>query len=154
MPERRSEGIDFLSVVSAGFFFLLIGGIFVATPHLSNKIDNFAHDFHKTEMWPGVSSYAPTSNHPEFYNALFQFCLIFAIFQVVILATRFILKESVRRKSRTFSSLFFWFGAATALNLLKAGSIDWFIFLGWLIVFIGMVITVRSVISFVFWKKR
>ena len=154
MSERRSEGIDLLGIVSVGFFFVLIGAIFAVTPNLPSKIDNFVHDFQQAEVWPGTSFYAPASNHPVLYNALFQFCLIFAIFQVAILAMRFKLKESIGRKSGTFSGLFFWFGAATALNLLNAGSIDWFIFLGWLIVLIGIVITVKSAISFAFWKKR
>ena len=152
MSKRHSEKIDLLGIASFGFFLALIGVIFAITPNLPDRIYDFYHDFQLQEAYPGVSLPAPVSNHPVLYGALFQFCLIFAIFQVVILVARFILKESIKRKSGTVSGLFFWFGAAVALSSLKSGSIDWFIFLGWLVVLVGTVIVVRSAISFAFWK--
>lgn len=72
-----------------------------------SEIDNFVHDFQLENVYPGVSFHASASKHPVLYNAMFQFCLIFAIFQVGILVTRFFLKESISRKSGTFSVLFF-----------------------------------------------
>lgn len=153
LSERYAK-IDLLGIASFGFFLVLIGVIFAITPDLPDRIYDFYHDFQLQEVYPGgVSLPAPASNHPVVYGALFQFCLIFAIFQVIILVVRFILKESIKRKSGTFSGLFFWFGAAIALNLLKVGSIDWFIFIGWLVVLVGIVIVVKSAISFAFWKK-
>lgn len=152
MSERYPEKIDILGIASFGFFLVLIGVIFAITPNLLDRIYDFLHDFQLQEAYPGMSFPAPASNHPVLYGALFQFCLIFAIFQVIILVARFILKESIKRKSGTFSGLFFWFGAAVALNLSKAGSIDWFIFIGWLVVLVGTVIFVKSAISFAFWK--
>ncbi len=152
LGKRPSEKIDILSIASFGFFLVLIGVIFAITPNLLDRIYDFLHDFHLQEVYPGISFPTPASNHSALYGALFQFCLIFAIFQVVILVARIILKESIKRKSGTFSGLFFWFGAAVALNLLRAGSIDWPIFLGWLVVLVGTVIVVRSAILFAFWK--
>jgi len=133
---------------------LTLGMIFAAAPDLPRKIYDFGRDFRLQQVYPGVSFFAPTSNHPVVYNAAFQFCFIFGVFQVAILGARFVLRESVRRKARTFSNLIFWFGAAAALWLLMAGSIDWFMFLGWLVVLIGIAIAVRCAINFVFWEKR
>ena len=154
MNKKRRRGIDILGIASLGFFLVLIGVIFAFTPGLPGEISDFAHDLELQEVYPGVSFYAPVSAHPVLYNAAFQFCLIFAVFQVAILAARFILKESIGRKSGTFSGLFFWFGAAAVLRLLMAGSVDWFIFLGSLVVLVGIVVTVRSSIAFATWKKR
>ncbi|KUO39487.1 MAG: hypothetical protein AVW05_04380 [Hadesarchaea archaeon DG-33] len=153
MSERRPEKIDFLGIASFGFFLALTGVIFAVTPELPSKIYDFFKDFQLQLVYPGVYFYAPASNHPILYNVAFQFCLIFAIFQVVILVARFILKESISRKAGTFSGLFFWFGSVAALSLLKSESVDWFIFLGWLIVLVGIVITVRSSISLAFWPR-
>lgn len=155
--ERRSEKIDFLAIVSLGFFLLLVGMIFAATPDLPSKIYDFGRDFGRQLVYPGVYFYGPVSpvtSHTVVYNAAFQFCIGFAVFQVAILAARFALNESIGRKAGTFSGLFFWFGAATALWSLMAGSIDWFMFLGWLVVLIGVVIAVRCAIALVFWKSR
>lgn len=151
LSERYGK-IDLLSIASFGFFLVLVGAIFAITPDLPDRIYDFYHDFQLQEAYPGVSLPAPVSNHPVLYGALFQFCFIFGIFQVVILVARFFLKESIKRKSGTFSGLFFWFGAAIALNLLKAENIDWFIFIGWIVVLVGIVIVVKSTISFAFWK--
>ena len=151
---RYPEKIDFLAIVSFGFFLLLVGMIFAATPGLPGKIYDFGRDFRLENAYPNVSFFAPTSDHPVVYNAAFQFCIGFAVFQVAILVARFALNESIGRKAGTFSGLFFWFGAAAALWALIAGSIDWFIFLGWLVVLIGVVIAVRCAIALVFWKSR
>jgi hypothetical protein len=151
---RSSERINILAIASIGFFLLLVGMIFAATPNLPREIYDFGRDFTPEKVYDNVSFLAPTSDHPVVYNAAFQFCLIFGVFQVAILSVRFVLRESVRRKAGTFSGLIFWFGAAAALWMLMAGSIDWFIFLGWLVVLIGIAITVRCAITFVFWEKR
>jgi hypothetical protein len=146
---KDRERIDLLGIVSIGFFLILAGVILAANPGLPSRIYEFFLDFRLQPVYPGVSFYGPASvsGHETVYSAAFQFCLGFAIFQVAILAARFILHEPARRKAGTFSGLFFWFGAAAALWLLVAGSIDWFIFLGWLVVLVGLAITVRCVIA-------
>lgn len=153
LSNKQREKIDLLGIASFGLFLALIGVIFAVTPELPSEIFDFVKDFQLQLVYPGVYFYAPASNHPILYNTIFQFCLIFAIFQVVILVARFMLKESISRKSGTFSGLFFWFGSAAALGLLKSESIDWFIFLGWLIVLVGIVIIVKSSISLTFWAR-
>ena len=150
---RYPKKIDFLAIVSAGFFLLLVGMIFVATPNLPREIYDFFRGFRLQQVYPGVSFFAPTSNPAVVYNVAFQFCFVFGIFQAAILGARFVLNDPVGRKAGTFSGLIFWLGAAAALWLLIAGSIDWFIFLGCLAVLIGIAIAVRCAITFVFWKS-
>ncbi len=150
---RYPKKIDFLAIVSAGFFLLLVGMIFATTPNLPREIYDFFRGFGLQQVYPGVSFFAPTSNPTVVYNAAFQFCFVLGIFQVAILGARFVLNDPVGRKAGTFSGLIFWFGAAAALWMLMAGSIDWFIFLGWLVVLIGIAIAVRCAINFVFWKS-
>lgn len=152
---KYPEKIDFLAIVSLGFFLLLVGIIFASTPDLPKKIYDFGRDFRLQTVYPGVSFYGPSSvsSHTAVYNAAFQFCIGFAVFQVAILAARFAINDSIGRKAGTFSGLFFWFGAAAALWALMVGSIDWFMFLGWLVVLIGVVIAVRCAIAFVFYGK-
>lgn len=150
---RYPKKIDFLAIISAGFFLLLVGMIFVATPNLPREIYDFFRGFRLQQVYPGVSFFAPTSNPAVVYSIAFQFCFVFGIFQAAILGARFVLNDSVGRKAGTFSGLIFWFGAAAALWLLMSGSIDWFIFLGWLVVLIGIAIAVRCAINFVFWKS-
>jgi hypothetical protein len=150
---RYPKRIDFFAIVSVGFFLLLVGVIFAAAPNLPREIYDFFRGFRLQEVYPGVSFFAPTSNPSVVYNAAFQFCFVFGIFQAAILGARFVLNDSLGRKAGTFSGLIFWFGAAAALWMLMAESIDWFVFLGWLVVLIGIAIVVRCAINFVFWKS-
>ncbi|MFH1821698.1 MAG: hypothetical protein ABH852_04580 [Methanobacteriota archaeon] len=153
MAKNSSKKVDIIGLLSFGMFLLLVGSIFASTPQLLNKIFDFARDFHLQEVYPGVKFFAPSSTHPVLYNVVFQFCLIFAVLQVFILIARFVMKDSVGRKAETFSSIVFWLGAALALNYLVAGTIEWFTFLGWIIVAIGLSITVRSAMVLVFRGK-
>lgn len=147
MSRERSKKTDMLGIVSLGFFLVLIGAIFMTTPSLSDKIRLFFHDFQLEEVRPSVYFPIPKSSHQPLYNAVFQLCLAFAVFQVLILIARFGLREPINKKSETFSGLFFWFGAAAALNSLSTGGIEWLTFWGWIVVLIGAVIVVRSTIS-------
>lgn len=154
--KRGSEKIDVLAIASIGFFFVLIGIVFAANPDLITKISDFFRDFELQEVYPGVSFYgpaSPVSTHSVVFSAAFQFCFAFAVFQCGILAARFALRESVGRKAGTFSGMLFWFGAAVGVWALMAESIDWFMFLGLLVVLVGLVIAIRCTISFVFWRE-
>lgn len=151
--EKYSRKIDILGITSIGFFFILIGIVFLANPDLLTKILDFFHDFELQEVCPGILFYGPASppsTHAVVYTAAFQFCFGYALFLCGILFARFTLRDTLGRKAWTFSGILFWFGAAAGVWALMAGSIDWFMFLGLLIVLIGLVIVVRCMISLLF----
>jgi len=149
MNRKHSEQKDFLGLVTLGFFLLLVGAIFAVTPNLSDRIYDFFKDLKFQEVYSDVYFPTPRSDHPVLYNAVFQFCLAFAIFQLLVLGARFVLKESIDRKAGTFSSLLFWFGAAWTVNLLMSKAFGWFAFLGWLVTLAGISLVVKSVITLV-----
>lgn len=154
MKEKSSKKVDILGLVSFGLFLLLVGTIYVYTPNLIDGIKNFIQDFRIQQIYPGASFFAPSSNHPVLYNAVFQFCIIFAILQIGVLIARLVLRESIGRKAGTISGIIFWLGAAFALNSFMVGVIDWFVFLGWLVIIVGIVVTARSAIALVFYGRR
>jgi len=148
--ERRHEEHDKLSLASFGFFLLLIGVIWVITPNLSQRVIDFSKDFKPEEFFPNVSLPAPVHRHPAVYTALARFCFVFGLFQIAILALRFFFRDPLSRIAGTFSGIVFWLGAGFVANLLAAGDIEWFGFLGWLIVFIGLSLVVRSLLILLF----
>lgn len=144
--EWRSEGTDWLSIVSFGFFLALLGVIWMITADCSSEVVDFIKDlFKNTEGLP-----APDYPHPVVYTAATQFCLAFGVFQIVILALRFLLRESVDRKAGTISGIVFWLGAGFFLNMLAVGDIGWFGFLAGLIICVGLLIIVSSLVKLLF----
>jgi hypothetical protein len=149
--ERRHEEQDKLSLASLGFFLLLIGVIWVITPNLSQKVIDFFKDFELTEeIFPNVLLPAPAHHHPIVYTAVARFCFVFSLFQIAILVLRFFLREPLDRVAGTFSGIVFWLGVGFVSNLLAAEAIEWFGFLGWFIVFIGLSLVVRSILVLLF----
>jgi len=149
--ERQREKRDILGLASFGFFLLLIGVIWTVTPDLHQKIIDFFNDFKRTEeIFPNVSLPVPTGSHPEVYTALAQFCFVFGLFQIVILVLRFFFREPVDRIAGTFSGIVFWLGVSFVSNQLADGAIKWLGFLGWLIVFMGLSLVVRSFLVLLF----
>jgi hypothetical protein len=149
--ERQHEKRDILGLASFGFFLLLIGVIWTVTPDFHQKIIDFFNDFkHTEEIFPNVSLPVPTGPHPEVYTALAQFCFAFGLFQIVILVLRFFFREPVDRIAGTFSGIVFWLGVGFVSNQLADGTIEWLGFLGWLIVFIGLSLVVRSLLVLLF----
>ena len=149
--ERQHEKRDILGFASFGFFLLVIGVIWVITPNLSQEVVDFFKDFKlEKEIFPNVFLPAPAGPHPVVYTALSRFCFVFGLFQIVILVLRFFFREPLGRVAGTFSGIVFWLGVGFVSNLLAAGTIEWFGFVGWFIVFIGLSLVVRSVLVLLF----
>ena len=144
--ERRREEQDKLGFASLGFCLLLIGVIWIITPNLFQKVIDFFRDFEIAEISPNIFLPAPVHHHPVVYSSFARFCFVFGLFQIVILVLRFFFREPLDRVAGTFSGIVFWLGAGFFSNLLAAEAIEWFGFLGWLIVFGGLSLVVRSLL--------
>ncbi|MEM4201591.1 MAG: hypothetical protein QW786_00055 [Candidatus Hadarchaeum sp.] len=149
MVEKARGKPDIIGLLSLGFFLVLLGAIFSTNPDLHVKVYAFLKDLRLQEIYPGVKFFAPRSSYLEVYTAAFHFCLALAVFNVLMLGLRFVLREPWGRKAGTASSILFWSGAAFSFNWLIGGLIDWFTFLGIILIFIGGSIVLGSVIRLV-----
>jgi len=149
--ERRHEKGDILGLASFGFFLMLVGVIWIITPNLLEEIRKFFEDFKlEEEVFPNVFLPAPVHHHPVVYTAIARFCFVFGLFQIFILVLRFVFREPVDKIAGTFSGMVFWSGAGFVANMLSAGTIKWFAFLGWIIVLIGLSLVIRSLVVLLF----
>jgi len=145
--ERQREKPDILGLASAGFFFLLIGLIWIATPNLAQKVVDFLKDFElEKEIFPNVFLPVPAHHHPVVYKAVVRLCFAFGLFQLFILVLRFVFRETADKIAGTFSGMVFWAGASFIANMLSDRTIGWFAFLGWIIVLIGLSLVIRSLV--------
>jgi hypothetical protein len=156
---RHREGL--LSAVSAGFFLVLIGLLFVIKPNLYNDTATFFNNFNLTTAVPNtqIQLPAPKSNPTVYsanlsvYSAVQQFSLAWAIFLIALLVMRFAFDSSWRRKSENISHIAFWFGMVylvqtwlinpTNSNTYQAKT--WFEFWSMVIVLLGISLIVRAV---------
>jgi len=149
--ERRREERDIFGLTSFGFFLLLIGIIWIITPNLYQEVVDFFNSFTRTkEIFPNVFLPYPVGNHRVVFTALARFCFVFGLFQIAILVLRFFFREPLNRIAGTFSGMVFWLGAGFVSNLLATRAIEWFDFIGWLIVLIGLALVVRSLLILLF----
>jgi len=151
---RYREGL--LSAVSAGFFFILIGGIFVATPNLFDNIFRFFNDFDMVNV-PNTVIYLPAPKYPPtsptansaVYSATWQFSLVWSFFQIVFVMLRFIAGSPWGKKAETASNVVFWFGTSYLIRTLlneTATTTTWFVFWAEVIMLIGVSLIVRAFI--------
>jgi hypothetical protein len=141
--ERR----DWFGLVEFGFFLILIGTIVLVIPNFFSRAENFFKDFDlkAKEIYPNVFLPAPKSNHPGVYTTVMYFCFAYGFFEIIILILRFTQKSSIDKKTGTLGGIVFWLGAGVLANtLVTGGSGFWFLFLGGLIVLIGLSIIVRA----------
>jgi len=154
VSERRSEEGDRLSLASFGFVLILIGAILLITPNYYNEFSAFIKDFHLVKVASNIFLPAPKSSHPVVYTALKKFCIVYGLFQIAILVFRFALRDPVDKKAETVSGIVFWLGAGYLLSILSAEKFGWFAFLAGLVIFIGLAIFVRSLITLTFQVAR
>jgi len=157
-PRRYREGL--ISAISAGFFFVLIGAIFIIRPDLFDRILGFFRSF-KVVQVPNTTISFPAPEHPfafahsVIYEAAERFGYAFGFFQIVILVLRFTVRSPLSKKAETVSNLIFWLGAGylTRTFLIETtrfsfllGMTRWFAFWSVIIMLIGISLIIRAII--------
>ena len=139
---------DYAGGISFGVFLILIAVFYIANPNLLNEVTDFIRDFKLVPISGDLSWFEPSSNHPILYEAAAEFCYIFGLVQVGVLAMMLAGRSSTRGKARTFSGIIFWLGAGYAFGILSSGTLAWISFVGVLIILLGLSIVIRSAILF------
>ena len=145
-----------ISAVSAGFFLVLLGALFIITPGLFGRSIDFFEDFGSVVVPnTSISFFAPTQPliHRVVYTAVEQFCFAFGVFQVVILALRFAARSSIGKKADTIGNLAFWIGTGYLVRTLlletRRGPTEmqtWFVFWAAIIALLGVTLIIRAII--------
>jgi len=148
-----------ITAISAGFFLILVGALFVLTPRLFNRVIDFFNDFDVFVRVPNTILYLPAPTRPGIhsviYTAVEQFAFVIGVFQIVILALRFAARSPVSRKAETVGNLVFWIGLGYLTRTLllqptRWGAVPtlttWFVF--WAAVFMlgGVTLIIRAII--------
>ena len=156
-----SEG--FITALSVGGFFIILGLVFVLTPGTWHAADTFFRDLKIVNVSTNsnmaslnVPAPANPAMHADFYSAIFNFCVGIGILQIAVLALRLIFRSHIRRISNSVGDLIFWFGAAFSVNtFLLAGTLKGFWqFWAALLMILGVSIIVRGIIYLVAWRAR
>ena len=148
---RYKEGL--ITAISAGGFLLLVGVIFIVTPNLVDKIVTFVNDFKLISIPHMENVLVPVPEtpgaHAVVYKALWEFSLAWGIFQIFILAFRFVAGSPFGRKVETTANMVFWLGAYYLITtfLSETTTVEkWFIFWAAIIMLIGVSLIVRAII--------
>jgi len=148
-PRQYQEGL--FTAISIGFFLLLVGTLFVINPNLFSSIIDFFKDFKLVQVFPNTSNIMfPAPEYPQLhqtvYQAARQFSIAIGVFQVVILALRFVIPSSWGKRSETVGNFVYWIGANFLIQSFLIGNTQWFVFWSTIIILAGVSIIVRAVI--------
>lgn len=148
------EGL--LSAVSAGFFLILVGTLFITTPSLLDKVVTFLSHFHVVQVG-STNMYVPApehlGDHLNVYLAAREFSLVWGVFLIAMLGARFLLGSSLRRKAQNVGDIVFWLGATYLIQIFLVAptqtfSINvtqWFEFWAAVIMVIGISLIARAI---------
>jgi len=141
---RRYREDDHAGGISFGIFLILIAAFYIANPNLLSEVTQFIRDFKLVPISGNFSWLEPSGDHPVLYNAAAEFCYIFGLVQVGVLALMFAWRSSIRGKARIFSDVIFWLSAGYAFGMLSSAKLAWISFVGALIILLGLSIVIRS----------
>ncbi|MCW4051883.1 MAG: hypothetical protein NWE78_01570 [Candidatus Bathyarchaeota archaeon] len=152
MESKKDE--NWYGLLSFGVFIVLFALFFVIVPNYWSLVEKFLGDFKFEEVASNVVFPVPQSTHPVVYETIMSFCVVFGLFQFVVLALRLYFRSRVNKVAETVSNIVIWLGAAYMFNLLRLKPVDfWFPFLGGLIVVFGVSLIVRSVVTLLPWRR-
>jgi hypothetical protein len=155
-PRKHREAV--ISGISAGFFFIVIGALFVIMPTLFERIISFLGDFDIVTIPNlGIPWFAPVHpfNYSVVYLAAERFSFIWGVFQIVLLVLRLVLRSNVEKVSETVSNMIYWFGSGVLIRMFLlefvrfptlAGLTRWFVFWAAIIMLFGVTLIVRGII--------
>lgn len=159
---ERSEWIShrhadsLLSAAGAGFFFLLIGMIFVTTPSLLDNISRlFSSNGFTTIPVPNTTISLPAPHPLDGYLVIYRaaglFSLIWGIFEIALVVLRFALRSPTRRKAEGVGNVVFWLGTSYLINFYLNASIDndpapWFVFWTMILMLLGVSLIARAAV--------
>ena len=146
-PRQYQEGI--FTAISIGFFLLLVGTLFVINPNLFGSIIDFFRDFGLVDV-PNTSIVLPAPEslqlHQTVYQAAWQFSIALGVFQVVMLALRFVIPSSWEKRSETVGNLVYWGGASFLIQFFLIDSMQWFTFWSTILILAGVSIIARAAV--------
>jgi len=154
--QQKSKKTDVVGLIGFGIFLVLLGWTFISTPGLIESIKAFIIDFKLVEISPNFFIPAPQNNHPILYGAVYNFCILFGIAQIILLIIRFALNDTSKGKGENIGGIFFWFSAAYLVGLLSFGSLVWNAFVGSIVVIIGASIIINVFATYALkkaWRK-
>jgi hypothetical protein len=147
--KKRSEGTNWLGLLSFGLFLILLGTIWTATPNLTEEVRTFVDpkNWRLENVTENIAFPEPQGSYAVLYTAAMQFCFIFGVLQIAILVLRFVFHESTNRKAETVSGMAFWFSISCFIYMLTSESIPWFSFIGGIIISAGLALLTSSFVK-------
>jgi hypothetical protein len=146
-PRKSQEGL--FTAISAGFFLLLGGALFVITPDLFESIIDFLKDIKLVDV-PNTNIVFPgpefPGSHLTVYQAAGQVSVALCVFQIVILALRFVIPSLWGKRAETVGNSVYWAGAAFLIQLFLIESTQWFVFWSTIIIIAGVSLIARAVV--------
>lgn len=137
-----------LEYVSLTAFFVLIALMFVVNPNLDVGIRSFFKDFRLEEAYQNIFLPAPKSEwaHKQLYNAVFQFCCLYAFTLVCVLVLMFLAHSPLYKKVRCAIAIVSWSALSVPTSLLLEEAIGWFTYLSYfLLLSIGSIVSILAV---------
>jgi hypothetical protein len=155
-PGSKTKGFkhaeSLFSALYIGTIFISLGVIYFI--HLPKNLFLELIDFFDSltlARVPDTGIYLPApispAAHVDLYTAIFQFFLVIAVIEVVILALRFVFNSSIKRKAETISNVVFWFGVSYLIYtyLMDSATINkWFVFWIGMIIIFGLSLIARA----------
>jgi hypothetical protein len=154
----RAHREGLFSAISAGFFLILIGMIFVITPNLFDKTITFFSNFDVTTPVSDTGIYLPAPDplreatnstvrdaNLGVYTAVQRFSLVWGIFLIAILVARFVYNSPRRKRAENISDIVFSLGAFYFIQALLIDTNQWFVFWSAIIVLAGVSLIVRAI---------
>ncbi len=146
-PYKSQEWL--FTAISAGFFLLLVGTLFVITPNLFESIIDFFTDFKLVDV-PNTNIIFPgpefPRSHLKIYQVVGQASVGLCVFQILILALRFILPSVWGKRSETVGNFVFWAGTAFLVQYFLVDSTQWFVFWSTIVILAGVSLIARAAV--------
>jgi len=138
-----------IGLLSFGFFILLFALFFIIVPNYFERVKDFFNSFKLQEVARNIQLPAPEGSHPVIYETVTRFCIVFGLFQFLILGLRLYFRSSISKTAETVSNIVTWLGSAYMFSLILANKIGWFPLFGGVIAVFGISLVTRGIVTLI-----
>ncbi|MCJ7631784.1 hypothetical protein MUP77_05220 [Candidatus Bathyarchaeota archaeon] len=152
--DRTSNKDTIIRAVATGFFFILVGAIFISTPNLTSELTAFFKDFISVKAPNTENVFLPVPAslraHLNVYMAVENFSIVWGTFQIFLLPIRLIFHSTTHRKSENVSDIVLWLGLSYLISFFLNSQVTltgWFLFWTMTITLLGVSLIARAITS-------
>jgi hypothetical protein len=148
MQKTEAKKSDYVGIVTAGMFLILVAMLYIITPNVFSNFSDFFTSFELVEIATGYTVVRPAIPNIVVFQLGFQFSVGIAVVNSIAVLLHLLTSSPLHKTGSSIIGTLTWFGFSWSSYLLYIGSLDWITWMGYVALIFGVSVVISSQLIF------